>query len=619
MRRAPLLGLLVVPLACAVPSHAPPAPPVGIHYQLELVPDLDLLTFEGRSHVTFPNPTAGPLGQVPLHVFPNGGGGSSSEEGGRTIAIRSVTVQGKEIAPPPMTGAILMVSVDPPVAPGQGVDIDVAFSGVLPRMAAGESDLLAQSLGQIGDLLSGLLGAERSSSMDGDFGILAYGDGVLSFGNWYPQLPAYHAGSWALVDGSVIGDMSFAEIADYTLDVTVPADVRVAASGALASTKPAGNGRSTLRFEAHESRNVAVEMSRRFEVESRAVDGVTVSSYYLPGHATHGHIALETASDALAYYGGAFGPYPWTELDVVEAPLKGGAGGVEFTGLVTCSTGLYGDILGQMRPFLGLLGLVGMDGSKLANDLTQGIDEMLEFVVAHEVAHQWWNAAVGSNCRSAPFLDESLANFSAVRYFATKHGPEAARRQRELQLEMTYQMHRALGGADQAVDGPAGSFTSLVAYSAIVYGKGALFFEDLVDRFGEEPVLAAMSRYFARGRMRVMEPEDLKVELVAIDPAVDGLWSRWLSETHGDEDIGTGAIGEMMGAAGLDSLLGGLLGGDGSADQLLGQLLGGLNGSSTDGTASGLEELLGDALSEILQGLPEDAAPGEGTGTPPEP
>ena len=49
-----------------------------------------------------------------------------------------------------------------------------------------------------------------------------------------------------------------------------------------------------------------------------------------------------------------------------------------------------------------------------------------EFVVVHEVAHQWWSAVVGSDSKRHAFLDEALANFSAALYFEVVHGDEAA-------------------------------------------------------------------------------------------------------------------------------------------------------------------------------------------------
>ena len=41
------------------------------------------------------------------------------------------------------------------------------------------------------------------------------------------------------------------------------------------------------------------------------------------------------------------------------------------------------------------------------------------FLVAHEVAHQWWYDMVGNNQLEEPWLDEGLANWSARQYLKT--------------------------------------------------------------------------------------------------------------------------------------------------------------------------------------------------------
>ncbi len=587
-RSYPLLLLLLLPACESSLAARAVAPPLsGPRYDLELQPDFDFFTFHGRARIRFANPSAQPLAEVPLHLYPNAR--ALTPDDTRNVVVRKVSSSGTP-ATFDAKGIVLTVHLPTPVAPRAQVDLDVAFDGILPRMKPGESDVLGQSMQQMGEIFGGLVGSEGQKTA-GDYGIFAYGDGILSFGNWYPQLPAWRNGSWQVANESAIGDMGFAESADYGIVVTAPADVVVVATGAQASERKLADGLVERRFEAAHARNAAVEMSRKFASASTKVGAVTVRSYYLPADEAYGKKALDAAAKALAFYDKSFGSYPWPELAVVEAPLKGGAGGVEFTGLVTCSSGLYRDFMKELRPLLGLLSQAGLGGDSGLPDIGKGMDEMLEFVVAHEVAHQWWNAAVGSDPRTSPFLDEALANFSAVRYFEAAHGAEAAARQREMQLALGYQFHRAFGGADAAVSQPAQNFESQVAYAGIVYGKGALFFEELVKRYGTERVFKALNAYVARGRFGVMDAKDLQSALQEALPEhraeVAQLWQRWLHEKHGDEDIGTGALGQML------------------ADNPLAKLLGkGANGGSD---ASGLEDLLGGAI-DLLKQLQEPGA-----------
>ena len=117
-------------------------------------------------------------------------------------------------------------------------------------------------------------------------------------------------------------------------------------------------------------------------------------------------------------------------------------------------------------------------------------NQLLEFVVVHEVAHQWWNAVVGSNSKKHPYIDEAMANYSAILYFEHFHGRKAAEQQMAMQMKVNYQIHRLMGGEDKPVLLPASSFNGPLEYSAIVYGKGALYFDQLRTLMGPEAFLS---------------------------------------------------------------------------------------------------------------------------------
>ena len=49
---------------------------------------------------------------------------------------------------------------------------------------------------------------------------------------------------------------------------------------------------------------------------------------------------------------------------------------------------------------------------------------LLEYVIAHETAHQWWYSVIGNDEISEPWLDEALTEYSTVLYFEEKYGKE---------------------------------------------------------------------------------------------------------------------------------------------------------------------------------------------------
>ena len=258
-------------------------------------------------------------------------------------------------------------------------------------------------------------------------------------------------------------------------------------------------------------------------------------------------------------------------------------------------------------------------------------DAMLEFVTAHEVAHQWWHGLVGSDSRAHPFVDESLAQWSAVLYFEEVHGADRAAVEAERQVAMNYVMMRLQDAPDAAADRPASAFTPAIAYAGLVYGKAPFFWPALRTELGDDAFFSGIAEYVTRYRLREAPPRGL-VEVLASRAdrrtarTVRRLATRWLDERHGDEDLGPieagrvasamlgmdasdmppgmfdeGTVALLMGLldGGMDGGLGGGGGDDGDIDLGgLGALLGGGEGGGSDADRAALIERLGAMLGD---------------------
>jgi hypothetical protein len=243
---------------------------------------------------------------------------------------------------------------------------------------------------------------------------------------------------------------------------------------------------------------------------------------------------LVVDSVALLIFEGRFGPYPYTELVVVLAPLTGGAGGIEFSGLIAVASMLY-------RPFSAddALGkLLGMLGGE-ANPAKEVFDEMLEFTTAHEVAHQWWYSLVGSDSRAHPYVDESLAQYSTLLYFEDRWGKDRAERAAETHVRLNYVGMRLMGKPDGIVERAAPSFDPL-SYAGLVYGKGPFFFREARKVMGDDAFFAALRAYADDHRFRTASFEGPLPYLAKgkRQEEVRKLARRWWREKHGDEDLG---------------------------------------------------------------------------------
>jgi aminopeptidase N len=207
---------------------------------------------------------------------------------------------------------------------------------------------------------------------------------------------------------------------------------------------------------------------------SETAAGATVTSYYLAGHEAPGQAVLAHATASLRLYSDTYGPYPYTELDLVEAPIN--YRGMEYSGLVLIGEDLYA----EQREFL-------------------------TFLVAHEVGHQWWYSLVGNNPYRHPWLDEGLTEYGAFDYYRGVFGE----RQAEQLLVGRWQIpfsSAAAGGIDGVVDRPAAEFDPL-SYELLVYGKAALFFNALREQLGDETYHRVLQTYYAENRYRIATPE----------------------------------------------------------------------------------------------------------------
>ncbi|MEM7607711.1 MAG: M1 family aminopeptidase, partial [Myxococcota bacterium] len=280
--------------------------------------------------------------------------------------------------------------------------------------------------------------------------------------------------------------------------------------------------------------------------------------------------------------------YPFRDLEVAEAPLVGGAGGVEFSSMMTVASMFYGGggrglgALGGLGALLGGAGAGGRSGGGNGGGAGGIVDSMLEFVVAHEIAHQWWHGIVGSDARRHPYVDESLAQFSAMLYMEDRYGAERARREGDRQVAANYHMMRLQGGPDGPVDRAASDFPNETAYAGLVYGKGPYFYPAVREVLGERTFFQRLQRYVRQHRFGVAGARSI-VDALANGRRSDrvrALARRWLDQSHGDEDLGEADMQQMMqtwmgNTSGIGDLLQGLQGAglDGDTDEALREVI----------------------------------------------
>lgn len=439
--------------------------------------------------------------------------------------------------------SVIDVKLARSLPPNGRVRIHVKLTGVLDRIDSSRTTLIAQSL----ESVSGMLGGGGDTGTTGDYGLLAVGDGITSLGGFYAVVARRREGQWERKEKALEGDLGPDAISNVRVALSMDPGWEVATGGIVVSdrtTTDDGATRRHLTVAAAMVREIAILTSRSFEVASADVGGVHVHSHYLAQEKEPGKKVLDAAVHSLGVFEKRFGPYPYRNLDVAEAALVGGAGGVEFSGIATVASMFY-------RPpgEGGIMSALSMLGAGSAG-LGANTDEMREFVTSHEVAHQWWHGLVGSDSRIHPFLDESLAQFSSMLYFADRYGAARGRHAGDQNVKANYQAMRLMGEPDGAVDRPAAG-ASPMTYAGLVYGKGPYFYVQLRKQLGDATFFAALRDYVTKFRFGFAGPDDF-VKIAASYAGknaakVEELAQRWLVEAHGDEDLGKPDLGGLLG------------------------------------------------------------------------
>lgn len=298
---------------------------------------------------------------------------------------------------------------------------------------------------------------------------------VALFSNWYPVLAVNQNGVWRADPYLPVGDPFLSEVANYQVTLSVPNGYQVAATGIEVSRSTEAMELIVI-YQANNMRDFAFVASPRLQLRSvRSNDVLIQTAWY--SDKQWADVALDVAERAVDTYSRLFGRYPYQSLTVAETAL-----------------GLFG---GMEYPSLVILGPYGQRDSSIAEAAR------IEQEVAHEVAHQWWYGAVGSDQILAPWQDESLATYSTILYLADRYGPAQLA---EYRLAMPTPSANRI--SDSLYD-----FTDWTSYFATAYVKGGHLLDDLRQRVGDVVFLQLLQAYYQRWQGHLASPADFLVLL----------------------------------------------------------------------------------------------------------
>ncbi|MFO0965747.1 MAG: M1 family metallopeptidase, partial [Gemmataceae bacterium] len=282
----------------------------------------------------------------------------------------------------------------------------------------------------------------------------------------------------------------------YKVRLTLPAEQKLACSAAVARTVPAADGWVTHECVPACLRDFSFMCCARYEEHCAKVDGVDVRVLALPEHAHYGKEMVRFISEALPAYNRWFGRYPYPQFTVAEAYF--GWNGNECGGLVMIDTRMMG-----MPTIAGAY---------------------VDYLISHELCHQWWYNVVGTNGYAETWMDEGLATYFSHRLTDEKRGKENKLLSYPPGLEWLPNIRREdfrnYGylsvwkrgeGMPTVQDMPA--YGHLMNLSAMTYDRGSKVVGLIEQRLGPDNMLDFMRLVFRKYQYRILRVADFQKEL----------------------------------------------------------------------------------------------------------
>jgi hypothetical protein len=337
-----------------------------------------------------------------------------------------------------------------------------------------------------------------------------YRNGQYDLAQWYPKVAVYddkgfHAG--VLREGEYYG-----EFATFDVWIDVPSHYIVAATGVLEdgdagwSLNPPGTrqarrasardaGYKTVHFHAENVHDFAWNASPRFAVEDTTWKDIQVRSFFEADNVDWKDSTLVIGVRAMEWLSERVGLYAYPRMSIVQGLMSGG---MEYPMLVMCSRA----------------------------------DEPL---IVHELAHNWFYAALANDEHNEAWLDEGLATAFTRWYLTARYGPYGNKREWNWYRRLTPQYTlagRARRSVAELVRQGYGERVATPAeqlrndYFTTEYDQASLMFDALRYVVGADNFDKIIREYYSRWKFKHVNEERFK----AVCEEVSGMDLGWFFE-----------------------------------------------------------------------------------------
>lgn len=319
---------------------------------------------------------------------------------------------------------------------------------------------------------------------------------AYSMTQWYPKLAEYDFQGWHAYQ--YVAREFHGVWGDFDVKITLDPAYLIGGTGKLQNPEKIGHGYEktgtkvsrpggelTWHFLAKNVIDFAWVADPDFVHETAQVpDGPEVHFFYQPGDRTteNWKKLIDYTVKHFQFMNKTFGKYPYEVYSVIQ----GGDGGMEYP-MCTLITGER-----------NLNSLVG--------------------VMAHEVAHSWYQAVLASNESLYAWFDEGFTDFASTESMMAMMGGKSDH-------TGSYNGYFALvrSGLQEPMSQHSDHFSTNRAYGTSAYNMGAVFLHQLKYIIGEEFFYKGMRRYYNTWKFRHPEP----IDFIRVMEKTSGLELKW--------------------------------------------------------------------------------------------
>ena len=305
---------------------------------------------------------------------------------------------------------------------------------------------------------------------------------------WFPKPAVYDKKGWHPMPYLDQGEF-YSEFGDYNVTLTLPQSYVVAATG-LQTNETFTDTLKTLSFSQTNVHDFAWFADKNFRVQQ---DTLQLNGKQVQLYAYHFESSTKNWKNSLAFIKSAIrtksswlGEYPYPVVSVVERAENNG-GGMEYPTITLISN--------------------------------TPDEKMLDYLINHEVGHNWFYGILASNERMHPWMDEGMNSYYDKKYsllhyghtsidlvpskkdFLSKRSPDDIQ---QLILASITAVKK-----DQPIETASEKF-SVLNYNMIAYEKAAQWMMELEKEIGSAVFDSVMKTYYEHWKFKHPYPEDFK-------------------------------------------------------------------------------------------------------------